>query len=75
MLLSKRKIVIHPTNAAISFVKTNEDDTVQVTTMAIAKLISTGLSSVSVLYFKHLTNLFKYLSEKLNAARDEIECE
>lgn len=74
-LLSKRKIIIHPSNLAISFIKTNEDDTEEVTTIKIAKLLATGLNSVSLLYFKHLTNLFKYLSDKLNAASDGTECE
>lgn len=74
-LLKNRKIVIHPTNAAISFIKTNKDDTEQVTTIKIAKLIATGFSSVSLMYFKHMTDLFKYLSEKLSAACAEVECE
>lgn len=72
---SNRKIVIHPTNAAISFIKTNEDDTEQVTTVKMAKLIATGFGAISLLHFEHLTDLFKYLYEKLSAATAEIECE
>lgn len=74
-LQTNRKIVIHPGNAAISFIKTNEDDTERVTTIKIAKLLVTGFSFVSLMYFKHLTDLLKYLSEKLSAVGADTECE
>lgn len=67
-LRKNRKIVINTVNLAISFIYMNECDVKQVITIKIARLLTRRFNSEALSCFKNLTNLLKYLSEKLNAA-------